>query len=219
MTTAMNARAWFTRSTLISTFCASLLAACGGGGGGTSVVGGGGGMCGGYGQPACVGGAYTATGPVGLVIGKKVIVVSTRGGIHRGQPSDGVTPYLRTFLGFLGLSDVDFVFAEGLGMGPDAEAKGLAEARAQMVLQRARREAIPDVQVRGGLEYNHELLGSAPFAKGWEGIAEAAVQIPLFNRNQGNVTAARADIDRAMQEKRRIELTLRERAAFVHLTV
>ncbi len=88
-----------------------------------------------------------------------------------------------------------------------------AEARAQTVLSRARREAIPDVQVRGGMEYNHELLGSAPFAKGWEGIAEVAVQIPLFNRNQGNVAAARADIDRASQEKKRIGLTLRERAA------
>src|SRR5437899_1139862 len=88
-----------------------------------------------------------------------------------------------------------------------------AEARAQSVLGRARREAIPDIQVRGGMEYNHDLLGSVPFAKGWEGIAELAVPIPLFNRNQGNVAAARADIDRAVQEKKRISLTLRERAA------
>jgi cobalt-zinc-cadmium efflux system outer membrane protein len=88
-----------------------------------------------------------------------------------------------------------------------------AEGRARTLLGRARREAIPDIQVRGGMEYNHELLGSAPFAKGWEGIAEVAVQIPLFNRNQGNVAAARADIDRAGQEKKRIALTLRERAA------
>jgi cobalt-zinc-cadmium efflux system outer membrane protein len=88
-----------------------------------------------------------------------------------------------------------------------------AEARAQSVLSRARREAIPDIQVRGGMEYNNELLGSVPFAKGWEGIAEVAVLIPLFNRNQGNVAAARADIDRAGQEKKRIALTLRERAA------
>jgi outer membrane protein, heavy metal efflux system len=87
------------------------------------------------------------------------------------------------------------------------------ELRAQSILGRARREAIPDVQVRGGMEYNNELLGSAPFAKGWEGIAEVAVQIPLFNRNQGNVAAARADIERAGQEKKRVSLTLRERAA------
>jgi len=88
-----------------------------------------------------------------------------------------------------------------------------AEWRAQIVLVRAKREAIPDVQIRGGMEYNHELLGSAPFAKGWEGIAEVAAQIPLFNRNQGNVAAAQADIERADLEKKRISLTLRERAA------
>jgi cobalt-zinc-cadmium efflux system outer membrane protein len=90
-----------------------------------------------------------------------------------------------------------------------------AETRAQSALARARRESVPDVQIRGGMEYNRETLGSVPFAKGWEGIAEIAVQIPLFNRNQGNAAAARADIDRAGQEKRRIELTLRERAASV----
>src|SRR5229473_3453883 len=96
---------------------------------------------------------------------------------------------------------------------PAVRIADVAEARAQSILGRARRETIPDVQVRAGMEYNHELLGSIPFAKGWEGIAEVAVQIPLFNRNQGNVAAARADIDRAGQEKKRISLTLRERAA------
>src|SRR5213080_3447711 len=96
---------------------------------------------------------------------------------------------------------------------PAVRIADVAEARAQNVFTRARREAIPDVQVRGGMEYNHDLLGSVPFAKSWEGIAEVAVEIPLFNRNQGNVTAARADIERAGQEKTRIALTLRERAA------
>lgn len=96
---------------------------------------------------------------------------------------------------------------------PGVRIAGAAEEHAHSVLARAKREAIPDVQVRGGMEYNHELLGSVPFAKGWEGIAEVAVQIPLFNRNQGSVAAARADIDRAGQEKNRIALTLRERAA------
>jgi cobalt-zinc-cadmium efflux system outer membrane protein len=87
------------------------------------------------------------------------------------------------------------------------------ETRAQSVLARAKREAIPDVQLRAGMEYNNELLGSVPFAKGWEGIAGVGVQVPIFNRNQGEVTAARAEIDRAQQEKQRIGLTLRERAA------
>jgi cobalt-zinc-cadmium efflux system outer membrane protein len=85
--------------------------------------------------------------------------------------------------------------------------------RAQSVMARARREAIPDLQLRAGMEYNNELLGSVPFAKGWEGIAGVAVQVPIFNHNQGEVAAARAEIDRAQQEKQRIALTLRERAA------
>jgi cobalt-zinc-cadmium efflux system outer membrane protein len=87
--------------------------------------------------------------------------------------------------------------------------------RAQAVLARAQREPIPDILVRAGMEYNHETLGSVPWAKGWEGIAEASIEVPLFNRNQGNIAAARADIDRAQQEKTRVALTLRERAATV----
>jgi outer membrane protein, heavy metal efflux system len=90
-----------------------------------------------------------------------------------------------------------------------------AETRAQTVLARAKRDPVPDVLVRGGMEYNHETLGTVPYAKGWEGLAEVSLQIPLFNRNQGNVAAANADIERAGQEKRRIALTLRERAATV----
>jgi len=75
---------------------------------------------------------YTETGPVGQIQGKKVYVVTTRGGIHRDQPTDTQTPYLRTMLGFLGMTDVEFVYAEGLAMGPDAEARALASARAEI---------------------------------------------------------------------------------------
>ena len=85
--------------------------------------------------------------------------------------------------------------------------------RAQAILAAAKRQPIPDLQVRAGMEYNNELLGSVPFAKGWEGIAEVGVQLPIFNRNQGEIVAARAEIDRAGLEKQRIALTLRERAA------
>jgi len=73
---------------------------------------------------------YTATGPEGLVSGKKVYVVSARGGFHVGQPTDeGVTNYLRTFLGFLGMKDVDFVYLEGLNMGPEAVENAVNGAR------------------------------------------------------------------------------------------
>ncbi len=86
-------------------------------------------------------------------------------------------------------------------------------ARASAELARAKREPIPDLQLRGGLEYNNEALGSVPFATGWEGIAEVGVQIPIFNRNQGNIAAASASLDRANLEKQRVALTLRDRAA------
>jgi cobalt-zinc-cadmium efflux system outer membrane protein len=90
-----------------------------------------------------------------------------------------------------------------------------ATGRSESVLARAQREPIPDIVVRAGMEYNHETLGSVPWAKGWEGLAEASIEIPIFNRNQGNIGAARADVERAEQEKTRVALTLRERAATV----
>lgn len=90
-----------------------------------------------------------------------------------------------------------------------------AAARNSAEVVRAQREAIPDLRVRAGLLYNNELLGSVPRATGWEGTAEVGVEIPIFNRNQGNVAAARAEGERADEEKRRVALTLRERAASV----
>jgi FMN-dependent NADH-azoreductase len=75
---------------------------------------------------------YTASGPEGLLGGRKVYVVLTRGGIYRDQPSDTMVPYLKTVLGFLGMTDVHFIYAEGMSMGPEAEARGLADARAQI---------------------------------------------------------------------------------------
>ena len=86
-------------------------------------------------------------------------------------------------------------------------------AHAQSRLARSLKEPVPDITVRAGMEYNNELLGGLPFAKGWEGIAEVSIPIPIWNRNQGDTAAASAEIDRAQQEKRRIALTLRDRAA------
>jgi FMN-dependent NADH-azoreductase len=75
---------------------------------------------------------YTDKGPVGLLQNKKVYVAFARGGQYRGTPADTQTPYLETFLGFLGMTDVQFIFAEGLAMGPQAEQQALASARAQI---------------------------------------------------------------------------------------
>ncbi|WP_028223808.1 FMN-dependent NADH-azoreductase [Paraburkholderia oxyphila] len=72
---------------------------------------------------------YTANGPEGLVTGKKVYVVTARGGKYHGTPHDSQTPYLKSFLGFLGMTDVSFIHAEGLAMGADAASAALASAR------------------------------------------------------------------------------------------
>ena len=76
--------------------------------------------------------SYTATGPVGLLSGKKVYVTLARGGFHREGGNDSQTQHVKTFLGFLGMTDVTFVYAEGLGMGPEAVATAQAKADAQI---------------------------------------------------------------------------------------
>ena len=80
---------------------------------------------------------YTANGPEGLLKNKKVYVALTRGGQYRNTPADTQVPYLKTVLAFLGMTDVQFVYAEGLAMGADAEQQALASARAQI------EEAVP----------------------------------------------------------------------------
>ena len=75
---------------------------------------------------------YTANGPEGLLKGKKVYVALTRGGIYRNTPSDTQVPYLQMIFAFLGMTDVQFVYAEGLAMGPAAEQNALASAHSQI---------------------------------------------------------------------------------------
>lgn len=72
---------------------------------------------------------YTATGPEGLLKGKTVYVALARGGLYRDTANDSQVPYLKSVLGFLGLTDVRFIYAEGLNMGPEAAAKGFAQAQ------------------------------------------------------------------------------------------
>src|SRR5436190_18558153 len=75
---------------------------------------------------------YTDKGPVGLLTNKKVYVVLTRGGLYRNTPADTQVPYLKTIFAFLGMTDVQFVYAEGLAMGAEAEQRALASARGQI---------------------------------------------------------------------------------------
>lgn len=75
---------------------------------------------------------YTAEGPEGLLKNKKVYVAAARGGMHQDAPTDGQVPYIKTILAFLGMSDITVVYSEGMAMGPEAVAKGQAEADAQV---------------------------------------------------------------------------------------
>lgn len=75
---------------------------------------------------------YTATGAEGLLKGKRVYVFATRGGNYVGTPLDTQTSYVRDFLAFVGLSDIQFVYAEGLG---------ISEASRQIALDHARTAA------------------------------------------------------------------------------
>jgi len=77
---------------------------------------------------------YTANGPQGLLSGKKVYVFATRGGLYAGTPLDTQSGYVRDFLRFLGIADVEFVYAEGLAISPEDRALSLAKANAQAAL-------------------------------------------------------------------------------------
>ncbi len=75
---------------------------------------------------------YTANGPEGLVTGKKVYVALARGGLYRDTPADSQVPYLKSVLGFLGMTDIEFIYAEGLAMGAESATKAFAEAEARI---------------------------------------------------------------------------------------
>ena len=96
---------------------------------------------------------------------------------------------------------------------PAVRIAAISTTRAQAVLNRAKAEPVPDLLLRAGAEYSGEQIEGINRPVGWEGIAEVGVTLPLWNRNQGNIAAAREDIDRARREETRVELTLRERAA------
>ncbi|QYK12639.1 FMN-dependent NADH-azoreductase [Shewanella rhizosphaerae] len=72
---------------------------------------------------------YTENGPKGLVEGKRAVLVTTRGGVHKNGASDHVVPYLKTVLGFIGIDEVETVYGEALNMGPEANEQGISQAK------------------------------------------------------------------------------------------
>jgi len=84
--------------------------------------------------------SYTEKGPKGLLTGKKAYVFATRGGLYHGTPLDTQTSYVRDFLRFLGIADVEFVYAEGLAISPESRNNSLiaAQARSQRLAAQTR---------------------------------------------------------------------------------
>jgi len=76
---------------------------------------------------------YTEAGPEGLAGGKKVVIVSTSGGIHAGQPSGAAhEEYLKLVLGFIGITDIEIVRAEGLAYGDEVKNNAITGAKAKI---------------------------------------------------------------------------------------
>jgi FMN-dependent NADH-azoreductase len=75
---------------------------------------------------------YTDQGPVGLLTGKRAYVVAARGGQYAGTPLDTQSHYVRDFLRFVGITQVEFIYAEGLALGAHSRATNLARAAAEI---------------------------------------------------------------------------------------
>jgi outer membrane protein, heavy metal efflux system len=105
---------------------------------------------------------------------------------------------------------VDSIVADSPTVKRSQQEAAIAQAR----LKDAKRESVPDLQLRAGEQYNGEHVSENPNkAAGAQSFASAGVNIPLWNSNQGNVEAAKAEIERANQEVLREQLSLRQQAA------
>ncbi|NGY05148.1 FMN-dependent NADH-azoreductase [Solimonas terrae] len=76
---------------------------------------------------------YTANGPEGLIADRKVYVFAARGGFYKDTPADSQTPFVKAFLNFIGLRDIEFVYAEGLNVSEDQKRSSLEAASAEIV--------------------------------------------------------------------------------------
>jgi outer membrane protein, heavy metal efflux system len=105
------------------------------------------------------------------------------------------------------------VLAKLFGESPEIRGSEAAIAREEAALHRAKVEKIPDILARGGLRYNRELQEADGRPVGLEGFFDVGVEIPVFNRNQGNIATARANLEQAQRDADRLKLDLRMRMA------
>jgi len=112
--------------------------------------------------------------------------------------------------------EFDGALAKILAASPEVKTAEVGAARSDLLVRQTRAAVIPDIVARAGVHYNYERLELNQGRIGWQGSAEIGVTLPLFNRNQGAVAAARADAERAQLEVDRTKLALRARLASVY---
>ena len=117
--------------------------------------------------------------------------------------------------------DADQALEQIYSDSPELRAAQVNTTRSEIALKRAQREPIPDILLSGGVRYNRELLDVQPGGTvrrpvGPEGFFDIGIQIPIFNRNQGAVAAAKAETERARHEVDRTKLSLKSRLAAVY---
>ena len=106
------------------------------------------------------------------------------------------------------------LLASLLSTSPEVQRAQAGVERAEAMLARARHETIPDLMLKGGLQQNLEELNAIPGRQvGLQGFAEIGVQLRLWDRNQGGIAAANADLKAAQDEVSRVQLNLRQRSA------
>ena len=127
-----------------------------------------------------------------------------------GNPSLPLASLAGSLDGSLPQIDERDALARLLRDSPEVKLAEQGITRAELALKRAQIEPRPNIQVGAGLDYNRELLGEVGARPvGWEGSVQVGVQIPIFNRNQGNVKAAAAELAHARSELDRVRLSLR----------
>jgi cobalt-zinc-cadmium efflux system outer membrane protein len=101
-----------------------------------------------------------------------------------------------------------------LEQSPVVQRADQAIQAAEAQLHSAHREVVPDLTLRAGEQWNNELVRQNPnIAAGAQSFASASIDLPLWNRNQGNIAAAQAAVEQAQAEAQRVRLALRQSAA------
>ena len=108
--------------------------------------------------------------------------------------------------------DIATVVATDIQESPAVKQAEANVSSAEAELKSSQREKIPNLNVKAGEWYSGEDLGSSRQKAGWESFVEVGVQIPLWNRNQGNIGAAKVELERAHENVTRTQLMTKNRA-------